>query len=139
MFLYGDLYLFYHQLFLLGLLYEDMSWEYAEPCNKSNKNCIPCLFMQFQEKEQGECVSKILQIFSREVWYQYLFWSFAYYDDTCSDLKCSVTICPFSIYWYMYLKWSQPLTRFLCPLQSLTVVGKNLIIYMFSDDRIFCK
>ena len=54
-------------MFLLGLLYEDMSWQYAEPKDKDNKNALPCIFLQFKDKENGQQVTKVLQVFSREV------------------------------------------------------------------------
>jgi len=53
-------------VFLLGLLYEDMSWQYAEPKDKDNKNALPCIFLQFKDKENGQQVTKVLQVFSRE-------------------------------------------------------------------------
>ncbi len=44
-----------------------MSWEYAEPQNKDNPDCMPCIFLQFPHKdENGQDVTKLLQIFSRE-------------------------------------------------------------------------
>ena len=51
----------------MGLLYHELSWEYAEPKEAENKNCMPCLFLQFHAKENGDVVTKLLQIFSREV------------------------------------------------------------------------
>ena len=55
------------QKFLLYLRYQDVSWEYAEPQDKDNPDCMPCLFLQFAARENGEEVTKLLQIFSREV------------------------------------------------------------------------
>ena len=58
---------YYLQKFLLYLRYQDVSWEYAEPQDKDNPDCMPCLFLQFAARENGEEVTKLLQIFSREV------------------------------------------------------------------------
>ncbi len=55
------------QTFLLGLRFEDMSWEYAEPKKCNDRNCMPCLFIQFPETENHQQVTKVLQVFSREV------------------------------------------------------------------------
>ncbi|KAK4884490.1 hypothetical protein RN001_000761 [Aquatica leii] len=51
---------------LLGLRYEDLSWDYARPSKEDDLNCLPCLFLQFMVVENGSRVSKILQIFSRQ-------------------------------------------------------------------------
>ncbi|CAG9863625.1 unnamed protein product [Phyllotreta striolata] len=51
---------------LLGLKFEEFSWEYARPSREENPNCLPCLFVQFNIVENGTTVSKILQIFSRQ-------------------------------------------------------------------------
>lgn len=51
---------------LLGLKYEDLSWEYAKPSKEDDPNCFPCLFLQFLVTENGARVSKILQVFSRQ-------------------------------------------------------------------------
>lgn len=51
---------------LLGLKYEELSWEYARPSKEDDPNCIPCLFLQFMVVENGARVSKILQVFSRQ-------------------------------------------------------------------------
>uniref|UniRef100_A0A6P7FPK1 FERM domain-containing protein 8 n=1 Tax=Diabrotica virgifera virgifera TaxID=50390 RepID=A0A6P7FPK1_DIAVI len=51
---------------LLGLKFEEFSWEYARPSKEENPNCLPCLFIQFNVVENGTTVSKILQIFSRQ-------------------------------------------------------------------------
>ncbi|CAH1112328.1 unnamed protein product [Psylliodes chrysocephalus] len=51
---------------LLGLKFEEFSWEYARPSREENPNCLPCLFIQFNVVENGTTVSKILQIFSRQ-------------------------------------------------------------------------
>ncbi|KAL0269098.1 UNVERIFIED_CONTAM: hypothetical protein PYX00_006933 [Menopon gallinae] len=51
---------------LLGLKYEDMSWDYAKPSQEDNPDCLPCLFIQFMVLENGTRVSKILQVFSKQ-------------------------------------------------------------------------
>ena len=51
----------------MGLRYDDISWEYAEPTDRTNANCIPCIFLQFKMTENRERVSKVLQVFSRQV------------------------------------------------------------------------
>ncbi|XP_013420444.1 putative FERM domain-containing protein FRMD8P1 isoform X2 [Lingula anatina] len=52
---------------ILGLPYEDLSWEYAESGSaKDNPNCQPCLFLQFEATENNTTVTKLLQIFSKE-------------------------------------------------------------------------
>lgn len=51
---------------LLGLKYEEMSWEFARPSKEDDPNCLPCLFLQFMVVENGARVSKILQVFSRQ-------------------------------------------------------------------------
>lgn len=51
---------------LLGLKYEELSWEYARPSKEDDPNCLPCLFLQFMVVENGARVSKILQVFSRQ-------------------------------------------------------------------------
>ncbi|XP_065222741.1 FERM domain-containing protein 8 isoform X2 [Planococcus citri] len=50
---------------LLGLKYEDFSWELGKP-HKSNPDCLPCIFIQFAVIENGARVSKIMQIFSKQ-------------------------------------------------------------------------
>lgn len=54
------------QTVLLGLRYEDLSWEFARPSREDDPNCLPCLFLQFMVVENGTRVSKILQVFSRQ-------------------------------------------------------------------------
>lgn len=54
------------QTLLLGLRYEDLSWDYARPSREDDPYCLPCLFLQFMIVENGARVSKILQIFSRQ-------------------------------------------------------------------------
>ncbi|XP_018563861.1 FERM domain-containing protein 8 [Anoplophora glabripennis] len=51
---------------LLGLRFEEFSWEYARPSKEEDPNCLPCLFVQFMVVENGARVSKILQVFSRQ-------------------------------------------------------------------------
>ncbi|XP_060534526.1 putative FERM domain-containing protein FRMD8P1 isoform X2 [Cylas formicarius] len=51
---------------LLGLRYEEFSWEYARPTREDNPDCLPCLFIQFLVSENGTRVSKILQVFSKQ-------------------------------------------------------------------------
>ncbi|KAJ8924195.1 hypothetical protein NQ315_006986 [Exocentrus adspersus] len=51
---------------LLGLRFEEFSWEYARPSKEEDPNCLPCLFVQFLVVENGARVSKILQVFSRQ-------------------------------------------------------------------------
>lgn len=51
---------------LLGLKYEELSWEFARPSKEDDPNCLPCLFLQFIVVENGARVSKILQVFSRQ-------------------------------------------------------------------------
>lgn len=54
------------QTVLVGLKYEEMSWDFARPSREEDPNCFPCLFLQFMVVENGARVSKILQIFSRQ-------------------------------------------------------------------------
>ncbi|KAF5280346.1 hypothetical protein FQR65_LT03155 [Abscondita terminalis] len=51
---------------LLGLRYEDLSWDYARPSKDYDPDCLPCLFLQFAVVENGSRVLKILQVFSRQ-------------------------------------------------------------------------
>lgn len=51
---------------LLGLKYEELSWEFARPSKEDDPNCLPCVFLQFMVVENGARVSKILQVFSRQ-------------------------------------------------------------------------
>uniref|UniRef100_A0A2A4JXC4 FERM domain-containing protein 8 n=1 Tax=Heliothis virescens TaxID=7102 RepID=A0A2A4JXC4_HELVI len=50
---------------LLGLLYEELSWDFGIPSDDS-EDCLPCLFLQFMVVENGLRVSKILQVFSKQ-------------------------------------------------------------------------
>ncbi|XP_050531247.1 putative FERM domain-containing protein FRMD8P1 [Daktulosphaira vitifoliae] len=51
---------------LLGLKYQDFSWEFAKPSQENNEHCLPCIFLQFLILENGARVSKILQVFSKQ-------------------------------------------------------------------------
>ncbi|CAH1792219.1 unnamed protein product [Owenia fusiformis] len=54
---------------LLGLVYKDFSWEYAESAKSQyNPSCLPCLFIQFKDDLDGDgkYESKILQVFSKQ-------------------------------------------------------------------------
>jgi hypothetical protein len=51
----------------VGLKYEELSWEYARPSQEDSPDCLPCLFLQFMVVENGARVSKILQVFSKQV------------------------------------------------------------------------
>ncbi|XP_067003872.2 putative FERM domain-containing protein FRMD8P1 isoform X4 [Anabrus simplex] len=51
---------------LLGLKYEELSWDFAKPSQEDNPDCLPCLFLQFMVLENGTRVSKILQVFSKQ-------------------------------------------------------------------------
>lgn len=55
------------QQLLLGLKFEEMSWDFAKPSQEDNPDCLPCIFIQFRVVENGMRVSKILQIFSKQV------------------------------------------------------------------------
>ena len=52
------------QVVLLGLKFEELSWDYAKPSQENNEDCLPCLFIQFCVIENGRRVSKILQVSS---------------------------------------------------------------------------
>ncbi|XP_035896061.1 uncharacterized protein LOC118504990 isoform X2 [Anopheles stephensi] len=51
---------------LLGLKYEEFSWEYAKPSNVNDPECLPCIFLQFGAVENGIAATKLMQIFSRQ-------------------------------------------------------------------------
>ena len=55
------------QVVLLGLKFEELSWDYAKPSQENNEDCLPCLFIQFCVIENGRRVSKILQVWSRTI------------------------------------------------------------------------
>jgi hypothetical protein len=57
----------FFQTVLVGLKYEELSWEYARPSQEDSPDCLPCLFLQFMVVENGARVSKILQVFSKQV------------------------------------------------------------------------
>ncbi|XP_074650147.1 putative FERM domain-containing protein FRMD8P1 isoform X2 [Tubulanus polymorphus] len=50
---------------LVGLLYKELSWEFSPPGDETNRNCIPCLFLQFREDPKKQS-TRLLQIFSRQ-------------------------------------------------------------------------
>jgi len=52
--------------FLVGLPYQKLSWEYGEPKDKDNPDCMPCLFISWGAMEESKPVTKMLQIFSKE-------------------------------------------------------------------------
>ena len=52
---------------LLGLSYDELAWDFARPCQESIRDCMPCIFLQFQAVEYGMRVSKVLQVFSKQV------------------------------------------------------------------------
>ena len=54
--------MFVSQVVLLGLKFEELSWDYAKPSQENNEDCLPCLFIQFCVIENGRRVSKILQV-----------------------------------------------------------------------------
>lgn len=54
------------QTLLLGLKYEEFSWEYAKPSNVNDPECLPCIFLQFGAVENGIAATKLMQIFSRQ-------------------------------------------------------------------------
>ena len=56
-----------HQVVLLGLKFEELSWDYAKPSQENNEDCLPCLFIQFCVIENGRRVSKILQVFYSDI------------------------------------------------------------------------
>ncbi|XP_004524399.1 uncharacterized protein LOC101456936 isoform X1 [Ceratitis capitata] len=51
---------------LLGLRYEDLSWDYARPSVSNDPECQTCIFIQFDAMENGIQVSKLMQIFSKQ-------------------------------------------------------------------------
>ncbi|XP_038072362.1 putative FERM domain-containing protein FRMD8P1 isoform X2 [Patiria miniata] len=50
---------------ILGLTFDELSWEYTEPARDS-ADCLPCLWLEFDSQECGKRCSKVLQIFSRQ-------------------------------------------------------------------------
>lgn len=53
------------QELLLGLMYDEISWEYTEPA-KGKPDCLPCLWLEFDVAEGPKKYSKLLQIFSKQ-------------------------------------------------------------------------
>ncbi|XP_054084159.1 FERM domain-containing protein 8 isoform X1 [Zeugodacus cucurbitae] len=51
---------------LLGLRYEDFSWDFAKPSVNNDPDCQTCIFIQFDAMENGIHVSKLMQIFSKQ-------------------------------------------------------------------------
>lgn len=51
---------------VLGLRYQELSWDSARPVQENNPDCLPCLFLQFQVLEDGQRVFKVLQVFSKQ-------------------------------------------------------------------------
>lgn len=51
----------------MGLRYEEFNWDYARPSKEDDPDCLPCLFLQFLVVENGTRVSKMLQVFSKQV------------------------------------------------------------------------
>ncbi|XP_068152917.1 LOW QUALITY PROTEIN: uncharacterized protein Bili [Drosophila tropicalis] len=51
---------------LLGLRYEDLSWDYAKPSATDDPECLTCIFLQFDAVENGIQVSKLVQVFSKQ-------------------------------------------------------------------------
>ncbi|XP_062535037.1 FERM domain-containing protein 8-like [Armigeres subalbatus] len=51
---------------LLGLKYEELSWDYAKPSNVSDPECMQCIFLQFAAVENGIAATKLMQIFTRQ-------------------------------------------------------------------------
>jgi hypothetical protein len=49
------------------LKFEDFSWELGKPSKTNSGDCLPCIFLQFVVIETGVRVSKIMQIFSKQV------------------------------------------------------------------------
>ncbi|KAH8295265.1 hypothetical protein KR018_009455 [Drosophila ironensis] len=56
----------YECTLLLGLRYEDLSWDYAKPSASDDPECLTCIFLQFDVVENGIQVSKLMQIFSKQ-------------------------------------------------------------------------
>ncbi|XP_053698647.1 FERM domain-containing protein 8 [Sabethes cyaneus] len=51
---------------LLGLKYEEVSWDFAKPSNMNDSDCLSCIFLQFGAVENGIAVTKLMQIFTRQ-------------------------------------------------------------------------
>lgn len=77
------------QTVLLGLRYQDLSWDSARPVQENNPDCLSCLFLQFQVLEGGQRVFKVLQVFSKQVRSHFQF----YVVPTKADeVQCSISI-----------------------------------------------
>ena len=56
------------QVFLFGLLYRKMAWNYAEPRDDANPHCMPCIFFQFTDKlDNGREQKGVTQVFTKQV------------------------------------------------------------------------
>ncbi|XP_072031868.1 putative FERM domain-containing protein FRMD8P1 [Amphiura filiformis] len=53
------------QELLLGLMYDELSWEYTEP-EKNSETCLSCLWLQFDMDQGRRKISHVLQIFSKQ-------------------------------------------------------------------------
>ncbi|XP_063706200.1 FERM domain-containing protein 8 [Culicoides brevitarsis] len=51
---------------LLGLRYEEFSWDFAKPNNPDDPECLPCIFLEFDAVENGISVTKLIQVFSKQ-------------------------------------------------------------------------
>ncbi|XP_073812122.1 FERM domain-containing protein 8 Bili isoform X2 [Musca autumnalis] len=51
---------------LIGLRYEDLSWDFAKPSVTDDPQRITCIFLQFDIVENGIQISKLMQIFSQQ-------------------------------------------------------------------------
>ncbi|XP_055678307.1 FERM domain-containing protein 8 [Lutzomyia longipalpis] len=51
---------------ILGLRYEELSWDFAKPSSADDPECMPCIFIQFEAVENGIPVTKLMQIFSKQ-------------------------------------------------------------------------
>ncbi|XP_064484788.1 FERM domain-containing protein 8-like isoform X2 [Ornithodoros turicata] len=49
---------------LMSLQYRHLSWDCAHPAQPQNPNCLPCLFLQFQQPGQNEI--SMVQLFSKQ-------------------------------------------------------------------------
>ncbi|KAM7360805.1 FERM domain-containing protein 8 Bili isoform 2-T9 [Cochliomyia hominivorax] len=51
---------------LLGLRYEDLSWDFAKPSATDDPECLTCIFLQFDAVENGIQISKLMQVFTKQ-------------------------------------------------------------------------
>ncbi|XP_031634158.1 FERM domain-containing protein 8 [Contarinia nasturtii] len=51
---------------LLGLKYDELSWDLAKPSATDDPDCLPCIFIQFDAVENGMHTSKMMQVFSKQ-------------------------------------------------------------------------